>query len=175
MGASEGSMIPLVWGRARVAGQVIWATRFQETASKTGGGKGASRPKTTSYTYSVSLALALCAGVINGIGRIWADGVEIRPADLNLRVYSGAEYQLPDPKIEAVEGAGLAPAYRGIAYVVIEDLDLGAFGNRVPQLSFEVVRPARRPGRSCDQAQAVVPSRRKAPASCVNCCRKPAG
>ena len=142
MGASEGAAVAQVFGRARVAGQVIWATRFQETASKTGGGKGASRPKTTSYTYSVSLALALCAGVINGIGRIWADGVEIRPADLNLRIYSGAEDQLPDPKIEAVEGAGLAPAYRGIAYVVIEDLDLGAFGNRVPQLSFEVVRPA---------------------------------
>src|SRR5690606_25582396 len=31
----------------------------------------------------------------------------------------------------------------GIAYVVIEDLDLTAFGNRVPQFSFEVVRAAR--------------------------------
>ena len=36
----------------------------------------------------------------------------------------------------------MAPAYRGIAYVVIEDLALAAFGNRVPQFSFEVVRPA---------------------------------
>lgn len=32
------------------------------------------------------------------------------------------------------------PAYRGIAYLVIEDLELGEFGNRVPQLSFEVIR-----------------------------------
>ena len=32
---------------------------------------------------------------------------------------------MPDPKIEAVQGAGSAPAYRGLAYVVIEDLDLG--------------------------------------------------
>jgi hypothetical protein len=41
---------------------------------------------------------------------------------------------LPDPKIEAVEGAGNAPAYRGLAYVVIEDLDLTPYGNRVPPL-----------------------------------------
>jgi hypothetical protein len=37
------------------------------------------------------------------------------------------------------------PAYRGTAYVVIEDLDLARFGNRVPQFSFEVVRPDLRP------------------------------
>jgi hypothetical protein len=49
---------------------------------------------------------------------------------------------LPDPKIEAVEGAGLAPAFRGVAYVVIEDLDLSRFGNRVPQFTFEVLRRA---------------------------------
>ena len=44
--------------------------------------------------------------------------------------------------MEAVEGAGLVPAYRGTAYVVIEDLDLAPYGNRVPQFSFEVMRPA---------------------------------
>src|SRR5690606_3609878 len=33
-----------------------------------------------------------------------------------------------------------APAYRGTAYVVIEDLDLGPFGNRIPQFNFEVFR-----------------------------------
>lgn len=142
MGASEGAAVAQVYGRTRVAGQVIWATRFLESASRSGGGKGAARPKVTSYSYSLSLALALCEGRIGGIGRIWADGVEIRPADLNLRLYHGDEAQLPDPKIAAVEGAQQAPAYRGIAYVVIEDLELAPYGNRVPQLSFEVIRPA---------------------------------
>jgi hypothetical protein len=33
------------------------------------------------------------------------------------------------------------PAYRGIAYVVFERLPLENFGNRIPQLSFEIVRP----------------------------------
>ena len=36
----------------------------------------------------------------------------------------------------------MVPAYRGLAYVVIEDLDLSPFGNRLPQFSFEVIRPA---------------------------------
>ena len=39
-------------------------------------------------------------------------------------------------------GGGEAPAYRGLAYVVFERLPLAKFGNRVPQLSFEVVRAA---------------------------------
>lgn len=148
-GASEGAPLPRVWGRMRVAGQVIWASRFLErtTVTESGGGKGAPQTKTqvTEYAYSVSLALALCEGTIARVGRIWADGTEIEPASLAMRVYRGDAAQLPDPRIEAVEGAGLVPAFRGTAYVVIEDLDLGRFGNRVPQLSFEVVRLAQGP------------------------------
>lgn len=141
-GASEGAAVARAWGRVRLGGQVIWATRFQENATRSGGGKGGSRPRTVQYSYSVSLAIALCEGEVRRVGRIWADGNEIDPGKLNLRLYPGSETQMPDPKIAAVEGAGLAPAYRGTAYVVIEDLDLAAFGNRVPQFSFEVVRAA---------------------------------
>lgn len=141
-GSGEGDPMARVYGRVRVGGQVIWATHFTEHVRKTGGGgKGApSAPATREYSYSVSLALALCQGKIDGVGRIWADGTEIAPADLNLRVYPGDDTQLPDPKMEAVEGAGTVPAYRGTAYVVFEDLDLSPFGNRVPQFSFEVLR-----------------------------------
>ncbi|MCB2129001.1 MAG: glycoside hydrolase/phage tail family protein [Rhodobacteraceae bacterium] len=146
-GASEGAPIGAVWGRMRVAGQVIWASRFLETTKKSGGGgKGAApSPRVTEYSYSVSLAVALCEGEIIRVGRIWADGVEISADDVTMRVYTGSEDQLPDPKIEAVEGTGLVPAYRGVAYVVFEDLELGQFGNRVPQFSFEVTRPAQGP------------------------------
>ncbi len=142
MGASDGAMIPLVWGRARVAGQVIWATQFRETVTASGGGKGTPKPRTQTYSYTVSLAVALCEGEITRVGRIWADGLEIEKDLLNLRVYPGSETQVADPKIAAVEGAANAPAYRGTAYVVIEDLDLSRFGNRVPQFNFEVMRRA---------------------------------
>ncbi|KFE36329.1 baseplate multidomain protein megatron [Thioclava atlantica] len=138
--ASEGEGLMRSWGRVRAAGQVIWATRFVESKRKRGGGKG--KPKVVEYSYSVSLAIALGEGEILRVGRVWADGAELDPNDLNMRVYSGSEDQLPDPKIEAVEGVGEAPSYRGIAYVVFEDLELAPFGNRVPQFTFEVVRPA---------------------------------
>src|SRR3989338_1249885 len=142
MGASEGAALPRLWGRVRVSGQVIWATRFQEQVTRAGGSKGAPRGASNQFSYSISLAIGLCEGRITHVGRVWADGNEVSPDTLNMRVYHGDETQLPDPKIEAVEGAGLAPAYRGTAYVVIEDLDLAAYGNRVPQFSFEVIRPA---------------------------------
>ena len=157
-GASEGAPVTQVYGRMRVAGQVIWASRFREHTAVSGGGKGApSRPSTTSYSYTVSLAVALCEGEITRVGRVWADGREVARDSLNMRVYLGTEDQLPDPKIEAVEGAGMSPAYRGTAYVVFEDLALEPFGNRVPQFSFEVMRPAQpTPGRqSVDLARGV--------------------
>ena len=42
MASQEGSPIPVVYGRMRIAGQVIWATNLLEVASTTsaGGGKG---------------------------------------------------------------------------------------------------------------------------------------
>jgi hypothetical protein len=145
-GAGEGAAIGRVWGRMRVGGQVIWATEFKETVRRQKTGKGAPKPKVNQYSYSASLAIALCEGEILRVGRVWADGNEISAADLNLRVYVGSEDQLPDPLMEAVEGAGLAPAYRGLAYVVIEDLELTPYGNRVPQFTFEVVRAAQGAG-----------------------------
>ncbi|MFX0542392.1 baseplate multidomain protein megatron [Roseovarius sp. S4756] len=144
-GSGEGDAIAQVYGRMRVAGQVIWATEFRETVNVTSssGGKGApSAPKVRQYSYSVSIALALCEGEISNVGRIWADGSELTRNSIVMRIYTGRRDQLPDPKIEAVEGAGTVPAYRGTAYVVIEDLELGQFGNRVPQFTFEVTRPS---------------------------------
>ncbi|MDV7269978.1 glycoside hydrolase TIM-barrel-like domain-containing protein [Thioclava sp. A2] len=141
--ASEGQTVGRVWGRMRVGGQVIWATRFLEhkTTEKVGG-KGAPSATNTQYSYSVSLAVAVCEGEILRIGRVWADGAELDPATVTMRVYPGSQDQLPDSKISAVEGADMAPAYRGVAYVVFEDLQLAPFGNRVPQFSFEVSRAA---------------------------------
>ena len=58
-----------------------------------------------------------------------------------MRVHLGDEDQAPDPFIAAKTGAANTPAYRGAAYVVFEELPLDRFGNRLPQLCFEVFRP----------------------------------
>ncbi|MDE1173870.1 MAG: glycoside hydrolase/phage tail family protein [Parvibaculaceae bacterium] len=147
MTSSEGAPVPRAYGRVRLSGQVIWATRFRETVTTVtsgghggkggGGGGGAS---TTSYSYSVSFAVSLCEGPVTRIGRVWADGNPLDLTGIEWRLHQGGEGELPDPLIEAVEGTGNVPAYRGTAYVVFEDMALAAFGNRLPQLSFEIFR-----------------------------------
>ncbi|MEQ8405694.1 MAG: glycoside hydrolase/phage tail family protein [Oceanicaulis sp.] len=137
--STEGAPIPLVYGRMRLAGQVIWAARFKERSQvrSAGGGKGG--PKVREYDYSISFAVALCEGLISAIGKVWANGEPLSTAGLSMRVHHGGEDQAADPLIEAIEGAGQAPAYRGLAYVVFEDLPLSDFGGRIPSLSFEVI------------------------------------
>ncbi|WP_424979545.1 baseplate multidomain protein megatron [Leisingera sp. S232] len=151
--ASAGAPMAQVYGRMRLGGQVIWSSRFLETSTVSGGGgKGRpSQPQVTSYSYTVSLAVALCGGEIASVSRVWADGEEVAPKDLNMTVYRGTADQLPDPVMEAVEGAGQVPAYRGTAYVVMENLDLARFGNRVPQFSFDVLRPEQPASSTFDQ------------------------
>ena len=149
MASTEGAPIPRIYGRARLAGQVIWATPIEEVVSvrhetEEAGGKGSgstATTNTTTYNYFANLAVGLCAGPIGRVARIWADG---KPLDLDgiiYRTYTGDETQEPDPLIVAREGAGNAPAYRGLAYIVFERLPLADFGNRIPQLSFELMRP----------------------------------
>ena len=143
MGSREGTPIPRVWGQMRLSGEIIWSSNFVETVATSGGGKGASAgPRTNSYSYSVSLAIALCEGEVARIGRVWADGQLVTLADVAWRLYPGDEAQLPDPTIACNLPDGEAPAYRGTAYIVIEDLDLTPYGNRIPQFSFEVTRKA---------------------------------
>lgn len=145
-GSAYGAAVPLLYGRTRVAGNVIWSTGLKErrTEEKQGGGKRGS-VTTVHYIYSASFAVALSARPIRSVGRVWADGKLIRGTAGQLtvggrmRIYTGHERQLPDPLIEAVQGVGNAPAYRGLAYVVFEDLALADFANRIPLLTFEVV------------------------------------
>lgn len=140
--SSYGTPIPAVFGTMRVAGTVIWSTDIREAQGRSGGGKG--QPATATYSYSASFAVLLSARPIAGIGRIWADGQLVRGAagDLKLRaglrVHRGGEDQPVDPLIASAEGAA-APAYRGMAYLVWEDLPLATFGNRLPQLTVEVI------------------------------------
>lgn len=137
--AEEGAPLPRLYGTARLGGILIWATRFEESRSKRRQGKLG--PKVTEYSYYANVAFALCEGEIAGIRRVWADGREIDRESVELRIYQGDRNQLPDPLIEAKQGAGNATAYRDTAYVVLDRFAIGDYGNRIPQLQFEVIRP----------------------------------
>jgi hypothetical protein len=95
----------------------------------------------TEYSYFANVAFLLCEGEIAGIRRVWADGREIDRETIEIRIYRGSQDQPADLLIEARQGVGNTPAYRGVAYVVLERFDIGPFGNRIPQLQFEVIRP----------------------------------
>ncbi len=140
--STYGQQIPQLFGTMRVAGSVIWATDLIERRNKRGGGKG--RPSTTEYSYAVSLAVALSSRPIRRIGRIWADGNLLRGSSGTFqercifRWHDGSEDQAVDPLVASALGIGSASAFRGCAYAVFEELELGAFGNRIPSLTFEV-------------------------------------
>ncbi|MEY2688221.1 MAG: Sphingobium phage Lacusarx, partial [Pseudomonadota bacterium] len=150
--SSFGAPIPKTYGTDRVAGVLIWAADFVETAHKQGGKGG---PKVTTYSYTCSFAVAIGDGEVGAVRRIWADtklvydarvGGEDPIAVQNAKfrqfwtLYPGSETQEPDATIEAVEGAGNVEAYRGTCYVVFTNLPLGDYGNRIPSFSFELTQ-----------------------------------
>ncbi|MDQ2823566.1 MAG: phage tail protein [Pseudomonadota bacterium] len=57
----------------------------------------------------------------------------------SITLYHGGESQLPDPNIESALGVGNVPAYRGTAYIVLNDLPVDDYGRRLPNLEFEVL------------------------------------
>lgn len=138
--STYGTQVPRIYGTMRVAGSVVWATDLVEH-SDTGGAKG--EPDVT-YSYTVSLAVALSSRPATAIKRIWADGKLLRGAEGDFKVgtkfrfHDGSEDQELDPLIASIEGITETPAYRGLSMAVFEDLELGEFGNRIPFLTFEV-------------------------------------
>ncbi|MCZ4271149.1 baseplate multidomain protein megatron [Maritalea porphyrae] len=139
LNAREGQPIPRLYGWSRISGNIIWATEL-ERLTKSGGGLK-SLGNHDEEAFGANFAIGLCEGKVPHIGRIWADGKLMDLRNVNYRFYTGALDQMPDSLIEAKQGAGNAPAYRGQAYIVFEQLDLMPFGNRIPQISVELCRP----------------------------------
>lgn len=143
--SAYGEPIPRLYGRLRVAGNVIWSPGIVERAGRGSGKRGSG----TSYSYTASFAVALAARPILGVGRIWADGKLMKDASgrfvipATVRIHNGDEGQAADPLIAAAEAD--APAYRGLAYAVFEDLALAEFANRIPNLTFEVLADTEEP------------------------------
>jgi hypothetical protein len=145
--STYGKMIPKVYGSVRLAGNIIWSRPIREQSTTTtstsggggkGGGGGAVTQTSTTYSYSVSMAIAICEGAIDSVLRIWADAKQLDLSQGTYRIYKGDEEQLPDAFIEGFEGIGYTPAYRGLAYIVVEDFPLAEYGNRIPNFTFEI-------------------------------------
>lgn len=152
-----GVPLPMLWGTRRIEGPPIFFAedlREVKRRRKTKGGKY------NEYTYFGTWAIAVAGHEIDSVTRIWLDkklvydvtgagpttpfeseeGVNLQDF---IRIYNGAETQEADPRmlatVEAANGAGSCPAYRGTAYVMFIDVPLEKFGNRIPQAAVEVV------------------------------------
>lgn len=151
--STYGAPIPLVYGTMRISGNVIWSMPLKETRTvkKSSGGKGGGKKSSqTTYSYSVSFAVGLCLGPVATVRRIWADTKVIYDASATntqstekypgvIRIHRGGEDEEPDSTLEMHLGAGNVPAFRGLCYLVFDDLQLKDFANRIPNISAEVV------------------------------------
>lgn len=63
--------------------------------------------------------------------------VEDRNFD-NIEIYLGDETQTPSPVMESYLGVGNVPAYRGVCYFVLDQLQLADYGNSMPTIKVEV-------------------------------------
>ena len=144
--SAYGQPLPRVYGRMRVAGNLVWTAGIEESTQRSGSSKTGTAA--TSYSYFSSFAVIVASRPIVGIGRVWADGKLLRGSDgtfnypATIRIYLGDEVQTLDPLIAAAEGQDQTPAYRGRAYVVFENMPLADYGNRIPNLTFEVIADA---------------------------------
>lgn len=163
-GSEYGTMIPRVYGDfGPVGGQIIHAFPLPFTTYTTStpstGGKHPQQGQIT-YHYRVTLAVLLVGNQVKGIRKILAneatfyvgtttgDDMTIYPNSSyegnglkygscgSVTIHVGKPDQVVDATLEAYHGAGNVPRYQDCAYVVIKDLELDPFYNRIPQLSF---------------------------------------
>ena len=147
-----GTPIPLTFGARRLQGNIIWARELEEqhiTQSING-------ITTTLYGYFGSFAVAFgIAGNADAankvVNRVWADGNLIYDTVTSKRstapgvrfsFYDGSSTQVPDGVMESYEGVGEVPAYRGIMYMVFDQLPLAAFDNKIPSISIQLTDAA---------------------------------
>jgi GTA TIM-barrel-like domain/Putative phage tail protein len=134
--SAYGRVIADVYGEGGIAGNIIWCRPLKENAQQLPNQRGSH----TNFYYSLTCAIAICQGEISGISRIWINGRLAPLSFAKYRLYHGTQSQMPDPLIQHYEGVGKTPAYRGIAYIVIEDFLLVDYHNHVPNFVFEVKR-----------------------------------
>ncbi len=144
----NGAAVPVVYGTARLPGNLIWYGDFKATPKKSGGksgGKGgvtgsSAKGQAGDNTYQASFAVALCAGAIQGIGQVWdTTGAADTPPSLGggVTIQAGASGQAPWGYLAALH-PDQALGYNGLAYVGLANMPLGESPS-LPNLSFEVI------------------------------------
>lgn len=128
--SSQGLTLPVVYGRTRVAGNLVWYGDFttyeHKTTTRQGGkGGGGVKQEDVKYTYEAAVMMALCEGEIKGVTRIWRDKEKFSsPASLRLTLYKGGEEQPVWPHLQQAKHAAQAISYSGTAYLCSPNYEL---------------------------------------------------
>jgi len=135
----KGQVLPVIYGKTRVTGTVIWYDDFQKHETDEGGGSGGPKGGPT-VTYSAGFAIALGEGRIGSLTAMWANGDPVTLADIAYAFYPGLPGAVPDPYIAAHLGVGQQNlAYRHVCYIVLQGYSLG-YSTAMPNFTFEVTR-----------------------------------
>jgi len=141
--STYGRVIPEIFGKMRVSGNIIWTSGIKKETSSTTVARdkfGNTSSGKTNISYSTSIAIAICKGVVKSIDNIYADNVLLNKKNLNISIYFGTEDQMPNSIIQSYEGIENVPAFRGICYILLHNFSLTEYNGRVPNFSFDVVK-----------------------------------
>lgn len=165
--SSYGAAIPQVFGLTRVPGNMIWSKPIRERKKKKSAGKGGAYNEYTYFcTFAMGLCKgevtairrvwadnkliydgtggmsaidttnALSGGIKGVIANMGATG---GTSKYRMRFYMGSEDQMPDSAITENLTEANATAFRGLSYILFDDMPLEDFGNRIPQITAEVL------------------------------------
>lgn len=142
--SSQGLTLPVIYGRTRVAGNLIWYGDFitieHKTTTQQGGkGGGGVTQEDIKYTYEAAVMLALCEGEISGVGRIWRDKEKFDSlAQLRLTLMRGGDEQPLWTHLAQAKHTDQALNYSGTAYLCSPNYELTKSA-QIYQHNFEVI------------------------------------
>ena len=141
--SSQGLTLPVIYGRTRVAGNLIWYGDFvtieNKTTTQQGGKGGGVKQVDIAYTYEAAVMLALCEGEIQGVGRIWRDKEKFDSlAQLRLTLMRGGDEQPLWTHLAQAKHTGQALNYSGTAYLCSPNYELTKSA-QIYQHNFEVI------------------------------------
>jgi hypothetical protein len=135
-----GGVVPVIYGRARLTGNLIWYGDFQaiavQSADGNGGKGGDSSHGATTYDYKASFIFALGEGPLGGVDNVWASKAKKAFVSSNLTFASGSLGQAPWGYL-TTKYPSQALGYSSTAYVYAAAYDLGSSA-QLPNLSYEV-------------------------------------
>lgn len=127
--------VPILWGRGKLAPNIIWYNGFTSvpivTSTPSSGGKGAGSTQNSAnvnWVYYVAIIMALCEGPISTVLTIWRGKAQMSVADASLSLAIGSNPQSTWSYL-TTSYPSQAFAYQQTAYLYAASYPLGASAN----------------------------------------------